>query len=338
MNRDLKGGLTAGVQNFQGLDGPYVRAHVRIRLQLGARGITRKLNRWARLKHRTDGTQLATIYLPFNVNSLIAHSRDARQESLALQRFAGDSIPSSSIVKVCDLLAIVNATETTARTCHDGRASTRCTIKSKRFHMVRLILVRHGHVEGIHPPRFRGRRDLDLSEHGTHQAERTAERIARSWRPTVIYTSPLRRCIQTGAAIARGTGARAEVLDDLNDLHYGDWEWRTHAEVQAEWPEVYERWRAAPHLVRFPNGESLHDLAARVSNVIRLILSYDADETVVVVGHDSGNRALLLQLLESPISSYWRITQDPCGVSEAEVHTRHATVRRINETGHLDES
>jgi broad specificity phosphatase PhoE len=28
----------------------------------------------------------------------------------------------------------------------------------------RIILVRHGHVEGILPERFRGRRDVDLSE------------------------------------------------------------------------------------------------------------------------------------------------------------------------------
>jgi phosphoserine phosphatase len=106
-------------------------------------------------------------------------------------------------------------------------------------HMARLILMRHGHVEGIHPPRFRGRRDVDLSEHGADQAQRTAERIARSWHPSVIYTSPLRRCVQTGgAAIASATGARTEVLDDLNDLRYGEWEWRTHAEVQAKWPEL----------------------------------------------------------------------------------------------------
>jgi phosphoserine phosphatase len=101
---------------------------------------------------------------------------------------------------------------------------------------------------------------------------------------------------------------------------------------------AYERWRAAPDLIRFPNGDSLQDLLARVSNVIRLILSHEGAETVVLVGHDSGNRALLLQLLESPLSSYWRIAQDPCGVSEAEVHARHATVHRINETAHLDET
>jgi hypothetical protein len=34
-------------------------------------------------------------------------------------------------------------------------------------------------------------------------------------------------------------------------------------------------------------------------------------ETVVLVGHDNANRALLLQLLEQPLSAYWRIAQGP---------------------------
>jgi probable phosphoglycerate mutase len=124
-------------------------------------------------------------------------------------------------------------------------------------------------------------------------------------------------------------------MEDLNDLHYGDWEWRTHAEVQARWSDLFECWHAAPHLVRFPHGESLQDLVARVSNVLRLILDQHQKETVVVVGHDSGNRALLLQLLDQPLSAYWRVTQDPCAISEVELHARASVVRCINETQHL---
>jgi broad specificity phosphatase PhoE len=201
--------------------------------------------------------------------------------------------------------------------------------------MVRLILVRHGDVEGIRPLRFRGRRDVNLSNLGVRQAQRTAEMIAQQWHPTVIYTGPLRRCVQTGAAIATATGAAATILQDLNDLHYGDWEWLTYAEVEKQWPDLFACWRAAPHLVRFPNGESLQDLVARVSNVLRLILSQHTDTTVAVVGHDSGNRALLLQLQDQPLSAYWRLAQDPCAVSEIELYTQHATVRCVNEAQHL---
>jgi probable phosphoglycerate mutase len=201
--------------------------------------------------------------------------------------------------------------------------------------MTRLLVVRHGHVEGMSPERFRGRRDIDLSELGTRQAHATAQGIAARWRPVAIYTSPLRRCLQTAAAIGAACGGlEATVLEDLNDLHFGDWEWHTHEEVHAQWPELLECWFAAPQLVRFPQGESLQDLVARMANVLRFVRERHAQETVVVVGHSSGNRALLLQTFDQPLSAYWRLAQDPCSVSEIELEGRATTVRRFNEIYH----
>jgi bisphosphoglycerate-dependent phosphoglycerate mutase len=55
--------------------------------------------------------------------------------------------------------------------------------------MTTIILTRHGHVEGIHPPRFRGRQEVPLSEQGIAEANMTAARIASSWRPAAIYTT-----------------------------------------------------------------------------------------------------------------------------------------------------
>ena len=198
--------------------------------------------------------------------------------------------------------------------------------------MTRILLVRHGHVEGMSPERFRGRRDVELSDVGTRQAQATAQGIAARSQPAAIYSSPLRRCLQTAAAIGAACGGLATmVLDDLNDLHYGDWEWHAHEEVRERWPELFELWFSAPHLVRFPHGESLQDLVARMANVLRFVHEAHADETIVVVGHSSGNRALLLQALDQPLSAYWRLAQDPCSVSDIELLPRTATVRRFNE-------
>jgi len=196
--------------------------------------------------------------------------------------------------------------------------------------MTRIVLVRHGHVEGMSPERFRGRRDIELTDLGAKQAHATAQRLAMEWHPVAIYKSPLRRCLQTAAAIGAACALEASVLDDLNDLHYGEWEWHTHEEVRARWPELFECWFSAPHMVRFPRGESLQDLVARMANVLRLVGERHKHETVVVVGHSSGNRALLLQVLEQPLSAYWRLGQDPCSVSDIELMTHGATVRRFN--------
>jgi broad specificity phosphatase PhoE len=200
---------------------------------------------------------------------------------------------------------------------------------------MRLLLVRHGHVDGISPERFRGRRDVPLSPQGVQQALDVAEHIAQRQRPVVVYTSPLLRCTETASAIAAATAVDVQVLADLIDLDYGDWQWLTRDDVRRGWPDLIERWDTAPQLVRFPHGDSLQDLIARVSNVLRMLLDRHAGDTVVVVGHDSGNRALLLQLFDQPASSFWRFTQDPCGLSDIEIARNGARLIRLNDTSYL---
>jgi phosphoserine phosphatase len=201
--------------------------------------------------------------------------------------------------------------------------------------VTKILLIRHGHVEGISPERFRGRADLPLTNRGSAEAHAVAQRVASAWRPTKVYTSPMRRCIATGAAIAQACGLDAQTLDDLNDIDYGAWQSSSYEEIEAAYPQLYSAWFATPHLVRFPDGESLQDLVARSADALRFVLGHHLDDTVVLVSHDSVNRALLLQLLDQPLSSYWRLAQDPCCINEIDLADRHIHVLRINETHHL---
>ena len=66
---------------------------------------------------------------------------------------------------------------------------------------------------------------------------------------------------------------------------------------------LFAAWFETPQLVRFPGGESLQDLAARVADALRFVLTRHTDGTIVIVGHDSVNRALLLQLLDLPLAA-----------------------------------
>jgi probable phosphoglycerate mutase len=203
--------------------------------------------------------------------------------------------------------------------------------------MTKILLTRHGHVDGIRPARFRGRAELSLTDHGLAQADALARRIAAHWKPVAVYTSPLQRCVVTGAKIAAACGITASVDEGMGDIDYGAWQMRTHDEVKAETPDAYRLWREAPHLVRFPGGESLQDVVARTSDALRLVLTRHANDTVVLVGHDSVNRALLLQLLDQPLSAYWKLSQDPCTLNEIEVSAAgDVRVDRINDTSHLD--
>jgi phosphoserine phosphatase len=203
--------------------------------------------------------------------------------------------------------------------------------------VTKILLIRHGHVEGIEPERFRGRAQLPLTTLGRAQAAAVAGRIARMWKPSRVYTSPMDRAVETAAAIASACGlTKPEVCADLHDIDYGAWRFKTFADAKAEDPVSFAAWFATPQLVRFPNGESLQDLGARAANALRLVLARHPADTVVVVSHDSLNRALLLQCLGLSLLSYWRLAQSPCCINEIDIADGNTRIQRLNETGHLD--
>jgi phosphoserine phosphatase len=202
--------------------------------------------------------------------------------------------------------------------------------------MTKILLIRHGHVEGIKPERFRGREPLELTAQGRAEAAAVANRIAGRWQPHAIYTSPMDRCIETAEAVAKVCAVAVQTCDDLNDLDYGAWQFKTFEKAKAEAPLLFAAWFATPHLVRFPAGESLQDLAARTANALRLVLARHPENTIVLVGHDSVNRALLLQFLGLPLASYWCIEQGPCCVNEIEIGDGRSRVLRLNEMYHVE--
>jgi probable phosphoglycerate mutase len=202
--------------------------------------------------------------------------------------------------------------------------------------MTKILLTRHGDVEGIKPERFRGREPLVLTARGRAQAAALAQRIAGVWQPSHIYTSPLGRCIETATAVAKACGIAAKSCDALTDIDYGAWQFKTIAEAKALDPALFAAWFASPQSVRFPNGESLQDVAARAADAMRVVLARHAEETIVLVGHDSVNRVLLLGFLGLPLAAYWRIAQNPCCINEIDIGGGNVCIHGINATQHLD--
>jgi probable phosphoglycerate mutase len=204
--------------------------------------------------------------------------------------------------------------------------------------MTKIILVRHGHVEGISPERFRGRAELALTAEGRRQAEATTRRIQASWTPVAVYTSPLSRCRATATAIAAPFGLAPKPLDGLIDIDYGEWQGLTPDEARSRWPETVDTWYSAPHWASIPGGEDLQALLARTVSALRGVTDRHPHDTVVLVGHDSVNRVILLHALDLPLSRYWRLAQDPCAINEINASEDGFTVRSLNETYHLASS
>jgi phosphoserine phosphatase len=164
------------------------------------------------------------------------------------------------------------------------------------------------------------------------EAAAVAKRIAGRWQPHAVYASPMGRCVETAEAVADACAVTVRIC---NDLDYGAWQFKPYVDAEAEDSTLFAAWFATPHLVRFPGGESLQDVAER-ANALRLVLVRHPEDAIVLVGHDSVNRVLLLEFLGLPLASYWRIEQGPCCVNEINIAQGRNCVVRINERHHLE--
>jgi broad specificity phosphatase PhoE len=197
-----------------------------------------------------------------------------------------------------------------------------------------IILVRHGQTAWNATEVFRGRIDIELDETGLKQAELLGEYL--SWHELeAIYSSPLKRAVQTAEAIARHHGPAVEIAPDLNDMDFGEWQGLSIQEVRSLFREVLEMWTSEPHRVRMPFGESLDDVRQRVLALVSQIVDKH-EGTVVLVSHRVVNKVLICALLGLDNSHFWDIRLDTCGMTTFEFNDGRFVLTEHNNTSFLE--
>jgi broad specificity phosphatase PhoE len=97
-----------------------------------------------------------------------------------------------------------------------------------------------------------------------------------------VISSDLIRAVTTADAI-QGDRIRLPHDPDLREMSFGDWELRTHADIEAEDPERIRAFWDDPGSVRPPGGESWSDLSARVDAATARLLNQHA--RLIIVAH-----------------------------------------------------
>lgn len=199
-----------------------------------------------------------------------------------------------------------------------------------------LLLLRHGETPLSLERRFSGLGDAELTAAGLAQAAAAAERLSREpYRPDVIVTSPLTRARQTAQAVAERTGVEIEVLEDLREADFGDWEGHTFTEVQRRWPAELAAWLADPDVAP-PGGESFAQTAHRVRAARELLVERYEGKTVLAVSHVTPIKLLLREALLAPLESLYRMHLDLACLSLIEYYADGpAVVKTFNDISHL---
>jgi alpha-ribazole phosphatase len=172
----------------------------------------------------------------------------------------------------------------------------------------RLVLVRHGEPDESMHGRCYGSLDVPLSAAGLRRAAAVGETL-RSHEIEAVYSSPLQRAFDTARAVASAHGLEPIPRDALRELDFGELEGMSHEEIASEHPELYRFWMEDPSKVRFPGGEALSDLRARVLPEVAGIRERHAGQAVAVVAHGGVVRVVLADALELPDTAFFRLDQ-----------------------------
>lgn len=164
---------------------------------------------------------------------------------------------------------------------------------------VRLILVRHGVTEWNQEGRFQGHLDPPLSDAGRREAALAGERLAAdpALRPARIVASDLARARETAVIIGRATSLEVETDRRLIEIGQGEWEGRTHTELEAEDADRYRAWRDADGVRQPPGGEPIAAATRRVSAFLDEVGAANAGWPLCVVSHGGTLRILASLLL-----------------------------------------
>jgi broad specificity phosphatase PhoE len=200
--------------------------------------------------------------------------------------------------------------------------------------LTRFILVRHGRTEWNRVERFRGRADLSLDETGKRQAEAAALRL-KGEQIAAIYSSPLRRALQTAEPIAKQLKLTVQPLQGLIDIDFGSWQGLSAEEATGQDSQLFKMWLERPHLVRFPQGESLEIVRQRVLAVVDEVAARYKDQTVILVSHTVVCRVLMCAMLGLDNSHFWQVRQDVNAINIFELRDGAPLVTLVNDTCHL---
>jgi len=201
-----------------------------------------------------------------------------------------------------------------------------------------IILIRHGSTEWNEGEgeRFRGSTEIELNELGLRQAEATAASLSR-WKVDAMYSSPLNRALGTAEILASPSGLKVMPLPGLIDIDYGSWQGLSLREAQAEDSRLYQLWQQNPHLVTFPQGESLTQVRMRAVATVDSLPANHAGETIVLVSHKVVCKVLLCYFLGLDNSHFWQVEQDTAAINIMELRDNASVVKLLNDTCHLRE-
>ncbi len=178
--------------------------------------------------------------------------------------------------------------------------------------VMNLLLIRHATNDWVGERLAGWTPGVHLNDEGQAQAVALARRLA-DVPLAAIYSSPLERTLETAQPLAQVQGLSVQVREGLGEARYGDWTGRALKELKDEklWPVV----QVYPSGARFPGGESMREVQARMVAELDAIRDAHPDQTVAIVSHSDPIKMAVAHYAGLALDLFQRLTISPASVT-----------------------
>jgi broad specificity phosphatase PhoE len=172
-----------------------------------------------------------------------------------------------------------------------------------------------------------------LNKVGKIQAEKLGTAL-KDRKIEAVYSSPLKRALDTATAIAGYHNLSVNIEKDLREIDAGDMEGVALENLIKDFSHYLIRFNEGDGKGKLPGGESLYDLRQRVWKVVERILNTNRD-SAIIVSHYFVTLSIICAALELPVSSIRKMRVRPAGITIINFNDGKARLKVLNDTCHL---
>ena len=198
--------------------------------------------------------------------------------------------------------------------------------------MTTVLLIRHGHTDTAGRHLTGLSRGVHLNDAGREQADALVKRL-EGVPLAAIYSSPLERCRETAAPLARARGLSVRVRRPLLEVDYGEWTGRSIASLRRT--KLWRVVQQTPSAMRFPGGETMVGVQARVVEELHALVEAHGTDAIAVVTHADVVRLALMHYAAIHLDELQRLVVDPASVSVLAIGAGTPRLLKVNDTGDL---
>ena len=196
---------------------------------------------------------------------------------------------------------------------------------------MKILFIRHAETQtNVNQLTHKIGDPIGLTELGQQQAKQLTQ-VCKNKQVEIVFSSPEQRAVETAEIISKDLKINLEVLKELAERNWGEWEGKTWFEIEKVLTlmSLEERYNFIPL-----KGESWQQMEERLKNGLDNIIKRGYG-TVAVITHEGALRGIMPLVLNSPKESSFKYHFENASITSFEYKNDKFNELKVNDTLHL---